>query len=345
MMDQIPTAPRLSVSVSPHIKDPETTAHIIWTVNAALAPAAVMGAFYFGLKAVLAMALCIGTAVLCEYLFQKLLKRKITVSDGSAVLTGLLLAFNLPPAAPFYVPVLGAIVAILLTKQLFGGLGFNIFNPALMGRVFLLITFPKILTTWSAPSAAFTGLDAQTFATIDAHTCATPLNILKMDGVGKLIEQFGSASNMYFQLLIGHRGGCIGETCIAVLLVGALFLLWKKYITWHIPVAFLGTAAIIAWVFGGRGALFTGDPLLHLLSGGIILGSFFMATDYVTSPSSRAGQLLFGAGCGFLTMLIRLKGGYPEGVMFSILIMNCFAPLIDRGFRPRLFGSIKGKKK
>ena len=336
-MEPVKSQPSLFVSVSPHIKDRETTARIIWTVNASLAPAAVMGAFYFGPRAVLSMALCIATAVLSEYLFQKLLKKKITIRDGSAFLTGLLLAFNLPPAVPFYVPVLGAIVAILLTKQLFGGLGFNVFNPALMGRVFLLITFPKLLTTWSAPTAALTG--------IDALTCATPLNILKMEGVGRLIESFGNASTMYFQLLIGHRGGCIGETCIAALLAGAIFLLYKKYITWHIPVAYLGTAALIAWVFGGKGALFAGDPLLHLLSGGIILGSFFMATDYVTSPSSRGGQLLFGAGCGFLTMLIRLKGGYPEGVMFSILIMNCFAPLIDRGFRPRLFGTTKGKKK
>jgi electron transport complex protein RnfD len=336
-MDTAATQPALVVSVSPHIKDRETTARIIWTVNAALAPAAVMGALYFGPRAILSMALCIATAVLCEYLFQKLLKRKITVKDGSAFLTGLLLAFNLPPAVPIYVPVLGAIVAIVLTKQLFGGLGFNIFNPALMGRVFLLITFPKILTTWSAPTAAFTA--------VDANTCATPLNVLKMEGMGKLIESFGSASSMYFQLIIGHRGGCIGETCIAALLAGALFLLYKKYITWHIPVAYLGTAALIAWVFGGKGMLFAGDPLLHLLSGGIILGSFFMATDYVTSPSTRAGQLMFGAGCGFITMLIRLRGGYPEGVMFSILIMNCFAPLIDRGFRPRLFGAAKGKRK
>jgi electron transport complex protein RnfD len=336
-METVTTASSLFVSVSPHIKDGETTARIIWTVSAALVPAAVMGACFFGPRAVFAMVLCVASSVLCEYLFQKLLKKKITIKDGSAFLTGLLLAFNLPPAVPFYVPILGAIVAILLTKQLFGGLGFNIFNPALMGRVFLLITFPKLLTTWSAPVAALIG--------IDAKTCATPLNILKMEGIGRVIESFGNASTMYFQLLTGHRGGCIGETCIAALLLGAALLLFKKYITWHIPAAFLGTAAFIAWIFGGKGMLFSGDPLYHLLSGGLILGAFFMATDYVTSPSSRGGRLLFGAGCGFLTMLIRLKGGYPEGVMFSILIMNSFTPLIDRGFRPRLFGATKGKKK
>ena len=279
------------------------------------------------------MVLCTATAVLCEYGYQKLLKKKITVRDGSAFLSGLLLAFILPPAVPFYVPVLGAVVAVLLTKQLFGGLGYNIFNPALMGRVFLLITFPKLLTTWSAPTAAFVGVDAQ--------TCATPLNILKLEGITRLIESFGSASNLYFQLLIGRRGGCIGETCIAALLAGAAFLLLKRYITWHIPVSYLATAALIAWVFGGKGTLFSGDAALHLLSGGMILGAFFMATDYVTSPSTRGGRLMFGAGCGFLTMLIRLKGGYPEGVMFSILIMNCFTPLIDRGFLPRVFGTPK----
>jgi electron transport complex protein RnfD len=336
-MDQAKTAPSLFVSVSPHIKDGETTARIIWTVNASLAPAAVMGAYYFGLKALFTTVLCITTAVLCEYFYQKLLKKKITVSDGSAFLTGLLLALNLPPQVPFYIPVLGACIAILLTKQLFGGIGFNIFNPALMGRAFLIITFPKLMTTWNAPTAAFFG--------IDTVTCATPLNILKMEGMDRLIASFGDRTSLYLHLLTGNRAGCIGETCIIALLAGAVFLLYKKYITWHIPVSYLGTVVIIAWIFGGKGVFFAGDPLFHFLSGGIVLGAFFMATDYVTSPSSRGGQLLFGAGCGFLTMLIRLKGGYPEGVMFSILIMNCFAPLIDRGFRPRLFGATKGKKK
>jgi electron transport complex protein RnfD len=335
-MDTAKADPLLSVSISPHIKSAETTARIIWTVNAALAPAAIMGAWYFGLKALLTMALCIGSAVGSEYLYQRLLRKKITLRDGSAFLTGLLLALNLPPQVPFYIPVLGSCVAILLAKQLFGGLGYTIFNPALLGRAFLLISFPKLLTSWNAPTAAFFG--------VDTVTCATPLNILKLEGIGKLIDTFGGQGSLYLHLLTGNRAGCIGETCIIALLAGGLFLLYRGYITWHIPVSYLGMVMLIAWIFGGRG-LFSGDPLLHFLSGGIVLGAFFMATDYVTSPSTKAGQLLFGAGCGFITMLIRLKGGYPEGCMFSILIMNCFAPLIDRGFRSRVFGSPKAGKK
>jgi electron transport complex protein RnfD len=336
-METAHTASPFSVSISPHIKSAETTGRIIWTVNIALTPAAVMGAYYFGLRALFTIVLCIATSVACEYLFQKLLKKKITLSDGSAFLTGLLLAFNLPPQVPFYIPLLGSCVAILLTKQLFGGIGYNIFNPALMGRAFLVITFPKLMTTWNAPTAAFFG--------VDTVTCATPLNILKMEGIDGLIASFGDRTSLYLHLLVGNRAGCIGETCIIALLAGGFFLLYKKYITWHIPVSYLGAVVIIAWIFGGKGAFFAGDPLLHFLSGGIVLGAFFMATDYVTSPSTRAGRLLFGAGCGFITMLIRLKGGYPEGCMFSILIMNCFAPLIDRGFRPRVFGTPKGRKK
>jgi electron transport complex protein RnfD len=329
-MDTAQKAPLLSVSISPHIKSAETTARIIWTVNAALAPAALVGVFYFGLKALLTVVLSIVTAVASEYFFQKFLKKKVTVRDGSAFLTGLLLAMNLPPQGPWYVPVLGSCVAILLAKQLFGGIGYNIFNPALVGRAFLLITFPKLLTTWNAPTAAFFG--------VDTVTCATPLNILKLEGIDRLIESFGGRGPLYLDLFTGNRAGCLGETCIIALLAGGLFLIFRGYITWHIPVAYLGTVVFIAWISGG-------DPMLHFLSGGIVLGAFFMATDYVTSPSTKAGKLLFGAGCGFITMLIRLKGGYPEGCMFSILIMNCFAPLIDRGFRTRVFGTPRRGKK
>lgn len=326
----------LTISVSPHIKDSETTARIIWSVNLALAPAAIMGVYYFGLKAILTMMLSIVSAILSEYLFQKFSNKKITINDGSAFLTGLLLGMNLPPAVPFYIPILGSFVAIILTKQLFGGLGFNIFNPALVGRAFLLISFPRILTTWNSPVSWNNPTLLST--TIDATTCATPLNIMKMEGVQKLIEMFGSKIMIYEQLLIGHRGGSIGETCIIALLIGALFLLIRGYITWQIPTAYIGTAAILAWIFGDKDIFFAGNALIHVLSGGLVLGAFFMATDYITSPVTKAGQILFGIGCGFFTMLIRLKGGYPEGVMFSILIMNCFVPLIDRGFRPKLFG-------
>ena len=327
---------KLIVSISPHIKSEETTSRIMWTVSASLLPATIMGAYFFGPHATLTVALCIIAAVLSEYAFQRIRKKQNTIYDGSAFLTGLLLGMNLPPSVPFYIPLIGSSVAIIIAKQLFGGIGYNIFNPALIGRAFLLISFPKLLTIWQAPTAAF--------IKIDAITTATPLGILKEEGAARLIEVFGDKMNLYIQLLIGHRAGSIGETSALALLVGAAFLFYRGYISWHIPGSFLGTVAIIAWIFGGKGALFAGDPLFHLLSGGLILGAFFMATDYVTAPSVKNGQILFGVGCGFLTMLIRLKGGYPEGVMFSILIMNCFTPLIDRGFKAKIFGAQKKKK-
>lgn len=339
----------LIVTVSPHVRDEETTSRIMWTVNLSLLPAFFMGFYFFGLKALFITALCIISSVLSEYFFQKAVKRKLTVNDGSAFLTGLLLGMNLPSSLwsfnPFtiHVPIIGSVIAVVITKQFFGGLGYNIFNPALIGRAFLLISFPKAMTIWTAPTAAFFALDAK--------TTATPLGILKEDGLAKLIEVFGDKINLYAELFNGHRAGSIGETSVLALLIGAGFLLYKRYITWHIPVSFLGTVAVLAWIFGGKSPetgrmlLFAGDPLIHLLSGGLMLGAFFMATDYVTCPSVRKGQIVFGIGCGALTMLIRIKGGYPEGVMFAILLMNCFAPLIDRSMKSDVFGAVKEKKK
>ncbi len=326
----------LIVSVSPHVKGEESISRIMWTVNLALFPALIMSLYYFGPRALYVTGLCIITAVVSEYIFQKSLKRKITVNDGSAFLTGLLLGMNLPPSLPFYIPVVGSLVAVVITKQLFGGLGYNIFNPALIGRAFLLISWPKAMTIWSEPTAAFVALDAK--------TTATPLGILKEAGLGKLIEVFGDKMTLYTQLLMGNRAGSLGETSAVALLLGAAFLLYKKYITWHVPFSFLATVGVIAWIFGGKGALFTGDPIIHILSGGLILGAFFMATDYVTCPSMRKGQIIFGIGCGAITMLIRLKGGFPEGVMFAILLMNCFAPLIDRNVKTKQFGAVKAVK-
>jgi electron transport complex protein RnfD len=332
-METVKKEHQLIISVSPHVRSEETTSRIMWSVSASLLPATITSAYFFGPQAVFTIILCIIAAVFSEYAFQKALKKKPSISDGSAFLTGLLLGMNLPPSVPFYIPIVGSFVAVIITKQLFGGLGFNVFNPALIGRAFLLISFPKLMTIWNEPTAAFVHLDAK--------TTATPLGILKEEGAAKLIEVFGDKINLYEQLLVGHRAGSIGETSVIALLIGAAFLFYRGYISWHIPVSFLGTAAVIAWVFGGKGALFAGDPLLHLLSGGMILGAFFMATDYVTCPSIKKGQILFGIGCGFLTMLIRLKGGYPEGVMFAILIMNCFTPLIDRSFKTKVFGAKK----
>ena len=326
---------QFTVSVSPHVRDEETVSRIMWWVNVSLSPALLMSFYYFGLPSVFVTALCIVTSVLSEHIYQKALGQKSTISDGSAFLTGMLLAMNLPPGVPFYIPVVGSFIAIIITKMLFGGLGYNIFNPALIGRAFLLISFPKAMTIWTAPATAF--------AWLDAKTTATPLGILKEEGMGKLIEAFGSKEDLYINLLTGNTAGSIGETSAVLLLFGGAVLLLKRYITWHIPFSFMATVAVLAWAFGGE-TLFTGDPVIHLLSGGLILGAFFMATDYVTCPTIRKGQIIFGIGCGAITMLIRLKGGFPEGVMFAILLMNCFAPIIDRSVKPDLFGAVKEKR-
>ncbi|MBF0518092.1 MAG: RnfABCDGE type electron transport complex subunit D [Nitrospirae bacterium] len=324
---------KLIVSVSPHIKSSESVDKIMWTVTATLLPTFVMGVYYFGPKAVIVTLLCIIGSLLSEYFVQKLAGKDISLKDGSAVLTGLLLGMNMPSTLPFYIPLLSSFVAVAITKQLFGGLGYNIFNPALMGRAFALITWPRAMTTWAEPIANFTGMDAK--------TTATPLGILKEQGLDKLLEVFGSKMHLYSELLLGHRAGSLGETSVIAILIGAAFLLLRGYITLRIPAAFLAAVAAGAWVFGGKQGIFTGDPLVHVLSGGLMLGAFYMATDYVTCPTTKKGQMLFGAGCGLLTILIRLKAGYPEGVMFSILIMNCFTPLIDRGFRTEVFGAKK----
>jgi len=321
------------VTVSPHIRNDETVSRIMWTVSLSLLPAFVSGVYFFGPRAVYVTALCIIGAFFSEWLVEKMTGKEITISDGSAFLTGLLLGMNLPSSAPFYIPLVSSFVAVAITKQLFGGLGYNIFNPALIGRAFALIAWPRAMTTWLEPTAAFVGLDAK--------TTATPLAILKEGGMQKLIEVFGDKTNLYTDLLLGHRAGSLGETSVIALLIGGAFLLYKRYITWHIPLSFLGTVAVMAWIFGGKVGFFTGDPVLHLLSGGLMLGAIFMATDYVTCPTTRSGQIIFGIGCGLLTILIRLKAGYPEGVMFAILLMNCFSPLIDRNMKSKVFGLAK----
>ncbi len=327
----------LIVSVSPHVRGKETVGRIMWTVNLALLPAFLMSVYFFGPRAVYVTGLCILSSIIFEHIFQKGMKKESTVGDGSAFLTGLLLGMNLPAGVPFYIPIIGSLVAIVITKLLFGGLGYNVFNPALIGRAFLLISFPKLLTSWTEPTAKFIAMDAK--------TTATPLGILKEEGLTQLMEIFGSKADLYKEMLMGNTAGSLGETSAIALLIGAAILFFRKYITWHIPVSFIATVALLAWAFGGDTGLFTGDPIIHILSGGLILGAFFMATDYVTCPTVRKGQIIFGIGCGALTMLIRLKGGFPEGVMFAILLMNCFAPLIDRSIKPKMFGAVKEQKK
>jgi electron transport complex protein RnfD len=324
--------PELIVSIGPHMRVEESTAKIMWTVNAALLPATLMSVYYFGLPAMMVIVVSILTAVLTEAAIQKMLKKEVTVADGSAFLTGLLIAMNCPANIKLHIPAIGTFVAIAITKQLFGGLGYNVFNPALIGRALILISFPKAMTTFTQP--------VLNIMAIDAKTMATPLTVLKEDGVAKLLELY---PNIYQNLLLGNRAGSLGETATIALLLGAAFLMVKRYITWHIPVPFILTVGLATGIFGGKGALFSGDAMFHMMSGGLILGAFYMATDYVTGPSVRSAQVVFGVACGLLTALIRLKGGYPEGVMFAILIMNCFAPLLDRGMRSRVFGKAEAK--
>ena len=309
---------KLIVPSSPHLHSRESVSRIMWTVICCLIPAGTAGVIIFGLPALWTTILAVVSAVFCEWLIQVLTKRKISVFDGSAILTGLLLAYNLPPQVPFWIPVIGAIFSISIAKMAFGGLGQNIFNPALAGRVFLMASWPKYLTTFTQPF------------NYDAVTSATPLALLKE---GKLVQHIPN-----WDLFLGIRGGCIGEVCIIALLAGALFLLIRGYISWHIPGSFIATAGLLTWAFGGK-IFFSGDWLFHILSGGLILGAFFMATDYVTSPLTKKGHLIFGVGCGALTAIIRLWGGYPEGVSYAILIMNAATPLIDRYTKNRVYGT------
>jgi len=297
----------------------------MWTVSFVLIPAGIAGIFLFGIRSLYIIAVSILTALITEGVILFLRKGQVSSNvprqgwrllDGSAVLTGLLLAYNLPPGVPLWIPALGSFVAIAIGKQVFGGLGHNIFNPALIGRAFLLASFPTRMTTWNSPFG------------IDAISGATPLTLLKDKG----IAGFGC-----WDLFMGNCGGCIGETSKIILLAGALILLYKKYITWHIPFVYILTTAAFTWIFGGK-QLFAGDWLYHVLGGGLFLGAFFMATDMVTTPLTKKGMLIFGFGCGLLTAIIRLWGGYPEGVSYSILLMNGATPLIDRFTRPKGFG-------
>jgi Na+-translocating ferredoxin:NAD+ oxidoreductase subunit D len=303
------------VSPSPHIQTTDSVRKIMWTVGLSLLPAGAAGVYLFGMSALNVILVGVVSAMLSEAVLQALTKRKIAVADGSAFVTGLLLAYNLPPEIPLWIPFIGSFVSIAIGKQIFGGLGQNIFNPALVGRVFLMACWPKYMTSFVKP--------------YDAVASATPLAALRE---GKIIEHLST-----LDLFLGRRGGCIGEVCIVALLVGAAFLFAKKYISWHIPVSYMGTTAILVFAFGGT-RLFTGDWLFHMLTGGIVLGAFFMATDYVTSPLTTKGQLFFGIGCGVLTAVIRLWGGYPEGVSYAILMMNAATPIIDRFTKARVYG-------
>jgi len=333
------------LSASPHIRDKTDVKKIMYSVIAALLPAAAGAVYFFGLRALWLIVLSVVTCIATEGIIQKISGKPLTILDGSAIITGILLAFNLPVGVPWWIPVIGCFFAISVGKMTFGGLGYNPMNPALLGRVFLLISWPVEMTTWHKPVG---------FSGIDAETVATPLAILKenskiiLNRDSSTIEVFNEAvskmaelSDSYIDLFIGRVPGCIGETSVLLLLVGATFLMYKRYIGWRIPFSYIGTVALLTWIFGGYEGFFSGPWLFHIISGGLVLGAFFMATDMVTSPITFKGRIIFGIGCGVLTSIIRLWGGYPEGVSFSILLMNLTVPLIDRYTRPKIFGKVR----
>ena len=300
----------LTVTVSPHIKSKDNIQRVMRDVIIALTPAALMTVWFYQFKALFLIATCVASCCLTEYISQKIIKRKDTLSDLSAVVTGLLLAFCLPPSLPLWIAAAGGVFAILVGKSIFGGLGHNPFNPALVGRAFLQISWPKDMSLWIQP--------------YDALTTATPLAISKFNLPGVLPDNW--------MLFFGNFAGSLGETPKLMLLLGALYLLFRKHIKLYTPMSYILTAAVLA-------LLFRENPIFHLLTGGLILGAFFMATDPVTTPLSRNGKIIFGIGCGALTVLIRLKGGFPEGVCYSILIMNMLTPFIDKMTVIKKFGA------
>jgi Na+-translocating ferredoxin:NAD+ oxidoreductase subunit D len=368
---------RFELAMSPHVGSDQTTRKIMFDVIIALLPALAAATWFFGPRALLIVFISAATAVLAEYLCLKFMKRPVRFAlDGSAVVTGILLAYNLPSGVPLWLPVIGTAFAIAVGKQAFGGLGHNIVNPALLGRAFLVASFPVLMTAgWTAPeewrNGAGNSWDANgivleemsTIPSADAISGATPLNVLKqtfdldessqtelqegntseagiLEARAVAIRSALSSGSTYLNLLIGRRGGCLGETSVILLIVGAIYLIIRGVLELRLPISYLGTVAFFAWVFGGSG-WFNGDPIFHVLAGGVVLGGIFMVSDMVTTPVTPKGRVIFGIGAGLITMVIRRWGGYPEGCSYSILLMNLTTPLIDRYTRPKVFGEVK----
>lgn len=367
------------VSTSPHITAKDTVQKVMFDVVLALIPAILASVYYFGLRAGWVILISIFACTATEALILLMLKKPLSaVVDGSAIVTGILLAFNLPAEIPWWLPVIGSVFAIAVGKHCFGGLGYNPMNPALLGRAFLLASWPTHMTIFKTNPLVDGSLSG-----ISAISGATPLAVmkqaqttLKTRGLQQLYENtiqtatdsslITQAQNSLSQLTIypiekvteaqraiselsdayglftwGNIGGCLGETSVLALLIGAAYLLFKKHIGMKIPLFYIGTVAILAWIFGDADGMFSGDWLFHILTGGLILGAFFMATDMVTSPITYRGKIIFGIGCGVITIIIRLIGGYPEGVSYSILLMNLTVPLLNRYTRPKIFGEVK----
>src|SRR5574344_1207170 len=331
---------KLIVSLSPHAHGTDSVERNMYGVIIALIPALLVSFLYFGIGSAIVCATSVAACVLFEWAINKYLLKnpRTTISDGSAILTGLLLGFNLPSNLPVWIIIIGALFAIGIAKMTFGGLGNNIFNPALIGRCALLVAFPAQMTSW--PKAG------QLTSYLDAETGATPLSVMKTaikTGDSSLLTQLPDS----FHLLLGQASegmGTIGEVCALALLLGLVYMLWKKIITWHIPVSIIVTVFVFAGIMHMVDPEKYVSPVLQLLSGGLMLGAVFMATDYVTSPMSKKGMLIYGVCIGLLTVVIRLFGAYPEGMSFAILIMNAFTPLINTYCKPKRFGEVAKKK-
>ena len=316
---------KLFVEASPHIRSSRTTKSIMLDVIIALCPALIASIVLFGYKAAVLTAVCVACCVLFEFLFNKIVKKPGTVSDLSAIVTGMLLSFNLPVDLPIYMAVIGSFVAIVIVKCLFGGIGQNFANPAITARIVLMLSFTAAMTTWTEPLAWLNG-------GTDAMTSATPLGVIS-SGEGALPS--------LMDMLLGVRGGCLGETCTAALLLGGIYLIIRGVIRPITPICFIGTVAVLSFFSGGFDLNYVA---YQVMGGGLVLGAFFMATDYSTTPMTDKGKVVFAIGCGLITFLIRQFANYPEGVSFSILVMNCLTPLIDRFTAAKPFGGIKPKK-
>ena len=320
-----------TISPSPHVHGGDSIEKNMYGVLIALVPTFIFSIVFFGLGAILVTLTSVVACLVFEYVIQKyLMKQRPTIWDGSAIITGVLLAFNLPSSLPLWIEVIGALVAIGIGKMSFGGLGNNIFNPALVGRVFLLISFPVQMTTWPVPNG---------FATADAVTGATPLALVKEavkngQAVGDALSSAGFSTG---NLILGNMGGSLGEVAAIGLLLGFAYMLIRKIISWHIPVAIFATVIVFSGILNLADPAQFAGPVFHLFTGGLMLGAIFMATDYVTSPMTHKGMLIYGVGIGLLTVIIRVFGAYPEGMSFAILIMNGFTPLINRYCKPRRF--------
>ncbi len=325
---------KLIISASPHIHSGQDVRSVMRDVIIALAPAVLAGIWFFGFDAFRVLLIAVVGCVGCERLMNRMMNRPSSISDLSAALTGILLAMNLPSGSPWWMVLVGTLVAIILGKAIYGGIGYNPFNPALVARVFLLISFPVQMTRWVVPQGITTGLDAA--------TGATPLGVAKeAASLGTPLSEVPLPSHL--QLLVGNVGGSFGEVSALALLAGGAFLLYRGIIRWQIPVGFIGSVVLITGITNFLQPERYLSPMVHLLAGGLIIGAFFMATDMVTSPVTRKGMLIFGIGCGVLTSVIRLWGGYPEGVSFAILLMNALTPLIDRYTKPKVFGQLSRK--